>query len=226
MLHLHPHLAHKTHIIWDWNGTLIDDVELCVRSVGAMLEAHGMAPVTLEDHRRLFRMPVREFYRDLGFDLDRVPFELLAHDFVERYARGVHACRLFDGAIDLLERLQAAGARQAVLSAARESDLVTLLDHFAIRQYFDHVCGLEDVYATTKIDRGRDLIRRWRAEPADVVLVGDMDHDVEVARALGIDVLVVTGGHQAEERLAQVYPDAIRRPQTPIQNPDARSDER
>ncbi len=63
MPHLHQHLRHKTHVIWDWNGTLIDDIDLCVRSVAAILDAHGMPRVTVEEHRRLFRMPVRDFYR-------------------------------------------------------------------------------------------------------------------------------------------------------------------
>jgi phosphoglycolate phosphatase len=211
MLRLQAHLAHKTHIIWDWNGTLIDDIELCARSVASILERHGLPVVTIDEHRRLFRMPVRDFYQDLGFDLDRVSFEELAHDFIDRYSQGVRGCQLFEGTIDLLDRLRAAGARQAVLSAAREADLVWLLDHFGIRGYFDHVCGLPDVYATTKIDRGRELIGLWGADPAQVVLVGDMDHDVEVARVLGVDVLIVGDGHQADERLSQVYPAVIRR---------------
>jgi phosphoglycolate phosphatase len=211
MLHLHQHLEHKSHVIWDWNGTLIDDIELCVRSVAAILDAHGLPRVTLEEHRRLFRMPVREFYRDLGFNLEQIPFEELAHDFIARYSAEVQSCRLFDGTIELLGRLQQAGMRQAVLSAARESDLLALLRHFDIHVYFDHVCGLDDVYATTKVERGRELLRLWHAPPANVILVGDMDHDVEVARELGIDVLVVADGHQADERLALVHPNAIRR---------------
>src|SRR5690606_7787965 len=82
-------------------------------------------------------------------------------------ARDVRAaCRLFDGTVELLDRLHVSGTRQAVLSAARESDLLSLLDHFAIRHYFEHVCGLPDVYAATKIERGRELIRMWGVEPA------------------------------------------------------------
>jgi phosphoglycolate phosphatase len=211
MVRLHAHLSGRSHVIWDWNGTLIDDVELCARAVAAILEAHGLPVVSVEEHRRRFRMPVREFYRALGFDLDRVSFEALAHDFVERYSREVHDCRLFEGTHDLLDRLRGSGARQAVLSAARESDLLALVDHFGLRAYFDHVCGLPDVYATTKIERGRELLRLWQVDPTQVVLVGDMDHDVDVARALGIDVLLVTGGHQADDCLVGLHPSLVRR---------------
>src|SRR4051812_34645694 len=98
-----PHLESKTHIIWDWNGTLLNDVALCVEITAEISHRHGLKPLGLDDYLRVFRLPIVEFYRNAGFDFERVPFTELSKQFIEPFmARAPHT-PLFDGARDLLE---------------------------------------------------------------------------------------------------------------------------
>jgi phosphoglycolate phosphatase len=194
-------LQAKSHIIWDWNGTLLDDVQLCFETMRYLLRERGLPELTPERYRAAFRMPIIEFYRDLGFDFERVPFEQLARDFMQRYETGVLHCSLFAGTRDLLEALSQEGKRLAILSAAKEDYLRRLASHFEIAAFFDAIFGLDDHYAVSKIDRGRELMSHWNVDPASIILVGDMDHDAEVGQALGIEVLLLADGHQALDRL-------------------------
>jgi len=189
-------LLHKSHIIWDWNGTLLNDGDLCAAITEEMMVAHGLTPISREEHRRRFRLPVETFYKDLGFDFSRIEFKQLAEEFVNKYRERFHLCRLFDKTPELLASLQAQGKRQAVLSASREKELHYLVDHFGLGGYFDHVFGLGHAHATGKVDLGYELLVKWGVSKESCVLVGDMDHDVEVARALGIEILLVDHGHQ------------------------------
>ena len=68
-----------THIIWDWNGTLLDDVDWCVRSVNKMLEKRKKSRLkALCDYHNVFCFPIIEYYKNVGFDLDYESFEELA----------------------------------------------------------------------------------------------------------------------------------------------------
>lgn len=209
MLELEKLLSHKSHIIWDWNGTLLDDLSHCATIVRGMLQAYGMKVITEDEHRRLFRMPVVHFYHALGFDLAKVPFETLAHDFVDKYREGVRDLKLFEGTEELLRLMKAQGKKQSVLSAARQRELDELLVHFKIREYFDHVFGLNDAFAHSKIDRGKELMKLWGAPKENVILVGDMDHDADVAKELGIDIVLLGDGHQHYENLRLLHPQVI-----------------
>src|SRR5262249_46428492 len=102
MISLRPHFEGKSHVIWDWNGTLLDDVDLCVEIVQGMLERHGLARIGLAEYQSVFRFPVREYYKDVGFDFAKTPFEAVSEDFMSTYLDRVLEARLFGGAVDLI----------------------------------------------------------------------------------------------------------------------------
>ena len=200
MTKLEPFIASKTHIIWDWNGTLLDDIDICVEAVGEMLEARGRKRLEREEHRKLFHMPVRSFYLSLGLDEKEHPFEVLASEFGSLYRKKALRTSLYSGARECLQRIHESGRAQAILSAANERELVRLCKHFGITPFFDHIYGLPNHHAASKIQRGRDLLETWGAPKGQSLLIGDMDHDAEVAAALGIEFLLLGDGHQHPDR--------------------------
>lgn len=210
---LETHLENKTHVIWDWNGTLINDVDFCLGIMQDTLKAHGMPHLDREAHRSLFQMPIRNYYAALGFDFERVSFESLNDDFVNRYLEGVHECELFPGTENLLERLAAQKKTMGILSAAHQEQLEILLQRYGIHHFFDAIYGLPDTLAQCKKDRGRQLLEQWNAPVETTILIGDMDHDYEVAQELGIDVLLLGDGHQSYERLIEIHPNTLRKRQ-------------
>jgi phosphoglycolate phosphatase len=105
MIGLQAHLAHKKHIIWDWNGTLLDDVDEVVEVTSQMLVDHGLQPVTHEQYRAVFCFPISQYYRRLGFDFERAPFETLSDQFVALYGAVASQCTLHKRAVPLFEVL-------------------------------------------------------------------------------------------------------------------------
>jgi phosphoglycolate phosphatase len=200
------YLENKSHVIWDWNGTLLDDVDLAVQAVSRVLISTGRPGITLEDHLEIFCFPITEYYRRLGFDLKLHPFDTLSVKFIENYRAGVLECGLHVGARELIEELKQADVAQSILSAAHEDDLNELLAHFEIRHYFDRVYGLSNHHAASKVERGRELIADAGILPRNTILIGDTDHDLEVGKELGVDVLLLTGGHQSHPRLSAIHP--------------------
>ena len=189
------------HVIWDWNGTLVDDVDLAVAAVNVLLLEHGLATVTATSYREIFGFPVRTYYEKLGFDFNRATFEQLCDRFAHEYnSKRSREARLFDGVNELLMRIRKTKT-QSILSAAAQWHLDEVTEHFQIQHHFHHRYGIDNHYAASKVQRGRELVEKSGISPQRTILIGDTDHDFEVAQDLGIECLLIADGHQSAERL-------------------------
>ncbi len=189
------------HVIWDWNGTLFNDAWLCIDVMNGLLRARELPLLTPERYEQVFDFPVIEYYRRLGFDFEREPFAKSGAEFIDKYELRKHEAQLQPAARDVLDALKKAGKTQSVLSAYRHDTLEQLLKHFAVRDFFDHVVGADDVYAHGKVEQGRALLQRLDYKPCDVAIIGDTVHDFEVAREIGISCFLVPSGNHSRARL-------------------------
>lgn len=188
-------------IIWDWNGTLLNDIELCVSSINSLLEKRNLQKLDSKVYKEVFSFPVKDYYEAIGFDFSREDFAVPAQEFIDLYNAGVSKCRLHEEAFSVLNYFKSAGKRQFVLSAMKQDMLITTLKHQNIFSYFEGIFGLDDHYAVSKIDRGKQMISRLEIRKDSAVIIGDTIHDYEVAQELGIACILITNGHQSEERL-------------------------
>ena len=216
MLGLIPHLEGKKHIIWDWNGTLLDDVDFCVEIIATMLSEHGLPTLDKTAYLKRFRFPISEYYEELGFSYEHVPFAELSKLFISRYKMGMHSrTQLYSGVREILEQLKSQGVACSMLSAHHEEELIVLLKEHSLRDYFFRVFGLGDHHAVSKVQRGQELMEELTTalalDPSTVIMVGDTDHDLEVAAAMGIDVLLLCEGHQDSDRLKAIHHKVVTR---------------
>ncbi|MHB9132724.1 MAG: HAD family hydrolase [Armatimonadota bacterium] len=189
------------HVIWDWNGTLFDDAWLSVEIINQILGKRNLPTVDAERYQREFDFPVKDYYRRLGFDFSREPFEILAAEFVATYDRRRFECGLQPGAREMLLALAQAGYTQSILSAYEQGRLEEMVVHVGLQSVITNLVGLRDYYADGKIDYGKRLIADLACPPGEVVLIGDTVHDFEVAAAMGIACVLVPSGHHSPEKL-------------------------
>ena len=191
------------HIIWDWNGTLLNDTWLCVEVLNGLLKKRGRGAISNEDYRNNFGFPVIHFYNYLGFDTDVDSFEKVSHEFINDYeARWFDECSLHPDASDVLAMMSEKGLTHSVLSAAKQEALESGISHFGIRKHFTGLCGTDNIFAHGKIERGLQWIDQLYWDPSEIVLIGDTLHDFEVAQAMGVECILLGHGHHAPERLA------------------------
>jgi len=177
-------------IVFDWNGTLLDDIEYCLSITNAMLQDFDLPPLTRSRYREIFEFPVQGYYRQLGFDFTKHPFSELAARWMQTYVADVTSrTDLFEQTTDLIEDLKHSGYRLAILTAAVESDVHELLAHHAIDDAFDEVYGLDHCEASSKLERGRQLFASMRLDSTKTLLIGDTDHDFDVGRDRSFAVL-------------------------------------
>lgn len=190
------------HVIWDWNGTLLDDVEYALETLNHLLGSHGLPSIDRARYHEVFDFPIRRFYDVLGFDYALESFESLCERYVARFNSGVPQLPLVRGMQAVLYALAERGVTQSVLSASRQRDLQRMVAGFGLQRVFTRVFGLADNMAASKLERGRELLRESGIAAAHTVLVGDTLHDLEVADALGTHLCLVPHGHHSPARLA------------------------
>jgi phosphoglycolate phosphatase len=210
----HAHIPDDSEldgVIWDYNGTILDDLDIVLTSINRLLRARGLKGITAEQHRGRFRFPVEEYYQELGFDLEREHFGTLSDEYHGHYMALLPESGVHEGVMRLLNRFARAELPQFVLSAMHEPRLRRSLEDLGISEYFDGVYGLGDLLARSKVDRGQELVRHAGIAPERTLFIGDTDHDVEVAEALGCIPVAVATGHQESGRFdsarVSVYED-------------------
>ncbi len=187
-------------IFWDYNGTLIDDVSVALDSVNDMLIKRGMPVIDMEQYKSYIDVPISKFYEHI-FDLNEVPFDVIAEEFALGYEKHIPEDPVMDGAKELLCYFANAGKFQAIISGSHKSSIETGLERFGLREYFDLVSGADDLRAGSKISRAESIAREHCRSSRDILVIGDCVQDYEVSRRLGANCVLLTAGHQSRADL-------------------------
>ena len=198
----------KPYILWDWNGTLLDDTEAALATLNEMITVRGGQPIGMEFYRDHFAFPVRPFYDKIGIVAhNEDEWNGIAHEYHEVYGR--QPKKLNPLAVTALEMAKEAGCRQSIVSALRQDLLEADMARNGVTKYFERICGSDNLDGASKLERARVLLRTLSdTVPSDThfVLIGDALHDKEVADALGIDCILCAQGSHAAWRLRAVAP--------------------
>tara|TARA_B110000196_G_C21128464_1_gene657189 strand:- start:1446 stop:2111 length:666 start_codon:yes stop_codon:yes gene_type:complete len=187
------------HIVWDWNGTLLDDRWLCIESINHILKSRKMALVSNEKYRNLFCFPVIKYYEKLGFDFTIEHFPI--PEFLEYYKNGFEKCNLHNDAEFVLRRIKELGFTQSILSAGKQNSLIRWVKHHKIEKMFSHLIGIDNEKADGKIEAGISWLKNSDFSSEHILLIGDTIHDSEVSKAMGVECILIDIGHVSTYRL-------------------------
>jgi phosphoglycolate phosphatase len=167
-----------------------------------MLRKRSMDEIDQEFYRSAFNFPVIDYYKKIGFDLEKESFEELSVEFISEYNSRVDTTSLQKSALEVLSLLHQQGRKQVIISAMEQNMLIRLLHKFNIYHFFDEVVGLTDIYARGKVKLAKDFIRQNNIDTSQSTFIGDTLHDAEVAEEIGSEILLVSNGHHNKERLS------------------------
>jgi len=188
-------------VIWDWNGTLLNDIAIGIEAMNILLRRRNLPLLTEEYYKQVFTFPVKDYYASIGFDFDAEPFEKPAIEYMDEYFKLLPQATLYDGTKQLLCWISKQNVKQIIMSAMEQEALEKSVDHLEITDCFEEICGCSNHYANGKIGQSVDLMARLGIEPDDVLFVGDTLHDSEVAEKIGCRCVLMAHGHQSAQRL-------------------------
>lgn len=191
------------HILWDWNGTLLDDIDACIISINKSLSEHNLPLMTKKAYFEKFDFPVKNYYAKIGFDISGGKYEKLAKEYIEKYvAESKVSAKLHDGVIEMLQFFYENNIPQSILSASEYDILLERLKHYDILKYFEGIKALDNIYAHGKLHLGREWVEQNREKK--MLFIGDTKHDYEVATDMGADCILFSGGHCKKQQLEQI----------------------
>lgn len=190
------------HVIWDWNGTLLDDADITIQASIGWLEKMGVGGVTKAQIRHHCVRNFTDFYEPL---LGRRPDDAEIQDardfYWSLYEPAKRNLPLAGDARQALGNVIANGQSQSVLSMAPHGELVELVDQHGLSDHFLRVDGDKEASAHSKLENLRQHLGDLGINPAQVAMIGDALDDYRVSTALGVRPVLVETGMYSRYRL-------------------------
>jgi phosphoglycolate phosphatase len=194
------------HVVWDWNGTLLDDARFCIDIMNELLRRRGLPGISMDFYKAVIEFPVSIYYEKLGFDFGVEPFEPVSDEYISLYQAGWRCCPLQQGAYDVMTALKTSGVGQSVLSASLSGHLLEQLAFFGICDHFDAITGADNHHGRGKLHIAKEHAAAIGVDLDRILFIGDTQHDAEVAAKAGCNCLLVSFGHYGLERLKHIGP--------------------
>lgn len=185
------------YIFFDFNGTILNDVELCLDLLNEKLIDQNKDTLTLDEYKHVFKFPIRQYYMDAGLDFNIESYESMADKFIAKYTPRSLTCGLYPNVVPTLKYLKEKGIKLIILSASEMNNLNYQVNSYGIAHYFDAILGINNIYAESKTGIGIKYIENNNINKKECIFVGDTLHDFEIANEMSIEPILVTCGHQA-----------------------------
>jgi phosphoglycolate phosphatase-like HAD superfamily hydrolase len=183
------------HVVWDWNGTLVDDLPIVVESVNAALAAIGESPIDEDDYRRYFTRPVDQFYvRLLKRPISDHEWSTLDRVFHEQYNTALERVPLAGDAVAAIGDVAARGWTQSILSMWWEEDLTACVERRGLADRMTLVQGNRNDAGGEKAAHLIQHLSELDADAGAVVMIGDSLDDAAAAGVAGTACVLYDGG--------------------------------
>lgn len=189
------------HLIWDFNGTILDDLQLCLDLLNDMLTQQNKPSIDIPTYKDIFGFPIKDYYLEAGLSFDTVSFDVLSQYFIQKYQPASFQCHIHEGVIEVLNQTREKDIKNIILSASETNNLLEQTRVLNIDSYFTYIIGTDNIKGQGKVERGIKFMKDTGIDPSTCLYVGDTIHDAEVAQALGVKVILYSGGHQSKQRL-------------------------
>lgn len=191
------------NLIFDFNGTLLDDCDVCLKILNVLCKEYNLKPVSKKYYKEIFTFPVINYYKVLGFDVTNDNFKKIGNEFHNMYnALSYSEAKLFKNVLATLKELKKSYTL-ICLSASLKETLIKQLKYYKIYDSFDYIVGLDNNLANSKEQVAIDFINKEKINPFESLFIGDSIHDAEVASAINTRCVLIASGHTNKKRLKQ-----------------------
>tara|TARA_B110000438_G_scaffold299863_1_gene350901 strand:- start:3376 stop:4020 length:645 start_codon:yes stop_codon:yes gene_type:complete len=197
------------NVVWDWNGTIVNDAYIFVDVMNKFLKQHHLPLINLAHYKQNFCFPIQDYWKMLGFKFTHQSFNKLNTSFISAYQKVMLLPKLHVGIISLLNELQNQRLQQFILSASETNLLQKAVVHYKINTLFKDILGVDNLNASGKKEAGRLLFKKYNLNPYETLIVGDTEYDYNVAKALNCSVVLISHGHINHERLKKTCSNVV-----------------
>ena len=190
------------NILWDWNGTILNDTPVAFEATNILLRRYNYPTITLEYYKDNVDTPIVNFYSKI-FDLTKENMETLDNEWCVLYNQLSEKILLHKGVETLLKEFSEKNCHQAVLSAFKTEEITKFARKFAVEHYFKSILGTQNIVMESKTMRGKKYMQENDLDPKETLYIGDTVHDCETALGLDTDCVLLSCGQQSKKLLKE-----------------------
>ena len=188
----------KMIVVWDWNGTIVDDAFIFVDIMNGYLKKNNLKQISINDYKNNFCFPVIDYYKKLGFVLTEDEFKKISFDFIKTYKKQMFRAPLKRDIVDVLSFLKERRCIQLLVSAQEQGLLKRSVAHYGLNDFFFEIRGLNNNLAKSKKTLAKNILAHVQSKNSKTVFVGDTLHDYDVALSLQASCFLVSWGHNSK----------------------------
>ena len=196
-------------VIFDWDGTLMDSAAAIASSIQAACADLGLRVPSDEQARYIIGLGLHDAMEHLLPELDAALYPQLVDRYRHHFLVRDAGTGLFPGAADAVRKLHAGGHLLAIAPGKSRRGLDRALGVTGLADYFHRTRCADEGYSKPHPGMLQCLLDELNVAPRDALMVGDTTHDMDMARAAGVDGLAVTYGAHGRDALAGSAPIAF-----------------
>lgn len=192
------------YILFDWNGTLLDDLDMNIEIEYQLLKMRNLpADFSKEFYLENFGFPIIDFYKLVGFDFEKEKYEDVATQYAKVYSQKLNSATLFPDALPTIKALKENSKKLVIISATEHTLLLNQTEKFGISSFFEVILGNCNNLGISKVETAKEWLKNENASASQVLFIGDTVHDWETAKAIGCQCFLVSTGHNSKKRLLE-----------------------
>ena len=198
------------NIIWDWNGTILDDAWVFVDVMNSILLKISLPTINLEKYKNNFDFPISNYYKYLGITYS-ADYIKISNLFIKEYKKRMYEAKMMPGVLDLIESFHDYKVSQFILSASHQSILEKQVKYYKLQKYMEEIIGVDNYSAKGKKQLGVDWLKKKKFDKNTCLYIGDTIYDYKIASVMNIDSILITMGHNSKSRLINAGANTIDR---------------
>ena len=200
-------------MVSDWNGTILADTQLAVRSTNHEILAFGGQPLSRKKLINGIYFPINDFLIEQGCDPEALKDPKSAEIFHEFYNAGSSKCRTRSGVRKVLKYNSAHSIESLILSNHLKPEIETQLERLQLVEYFKTVLAHEKATDTSqgnnKVHRFAHYLEETRQDPKNALIIGDAPEDIGIGKEFGMVTVALTDGYYPTSKLRASNPDYL-----------------
>lgn len=190
------------NLIFDWSGTLCDDMALTIEATNFVLSQYGREPLDRDAFRNEFQLPYPDYY---AWKTPEASLTDLEKFYRQAFDSSVQQVTVIPHAAEFLAFCAERGIRCFILTSMDPRAFDEQVRHLGLKGYFEHIhSGIRN-----KEEYIYTLLRQHSLNPAETAFIGDMQHDINAAHCAGIIGIGVLTGYNNAQQLSAAAPDLV-----------------
>ncbi|WNG36002.1 HAD-IA family hydrolase [Archangium minus] len=194
-----------THVVFDFDGTLADSKEAAIKLYNELAEKNGYGLLTADNLAKMRELSIFDRCKQLGVAPYKLPW--LVVQLTRNFRQAMQSIEFNEGIPELLKELRARGLKLMILSSNDEGNIRAFLRRHSAEEWVDEIYCSSSIFGKARLLRA--LMKRAGLTPDQLVYVGDEHRDVQACKEVGVRIIAVRWGVDADVRLREAGPNHI-----------------